>query len=1293
MLIETRNKLLKEIDTLLKPKVGQSISKIDFICPNFNEEFILQEFKPKNLVEEIFNKISSANNIKQENITIHSFDELNTQKILKKDKHPTNKYKLNIMRYYNKENDIIKALIESIRKSAGLKKEYDDLMSMLDDIKSIKDIKVNLLETFKETIIKQIENVINESDLFNDIIKNSNKTNLTEIIDTLDNYIKQAIDNKNDEMLKNIIKTICGVMLVFVTGGSAAILLLGASAALLSSLIEYQKLQDKKYNYIKNPIIEFLATELAMYIQLTNTRLLSCIIIVTNTINNSNDSKIEFIDLSGFSLNIYDTLLSCSQNLAFKGEFTYNNKININELLQQYYISTTPIIQSKAFETKTLNIHKHQDKQKKQDIKKHLLLDTIIQETRKLNHLVYIESPYFNSALLAEIFNNKNNQYPSNHTTKIAKNYLFITNASNKYNAKLTETITESITNNKIKDDINNRTKKNLTISYQNNNSSYNAKRDYSTYRIEIKKKDDEPYLLQLSPFVRVDSKKVKDALENSKEYKNTKNELTYEHKLDIYTREDFQCSLGNTLTETTENKLYFIKNSYGLDYIESFFKSPKEIADIIANEEQIAKDYLNQLQKIANDTKQGQTLLQIFIIFYGLYIFKINFPSFKLKIEVKKTKYYNSLHNQHIQVSCLKEKWQFNIINETRHMNYDISIQTKHNFEITEKLFELFENLDNQNKDISFNNNFLQNLNNLVDNKTMQKNIKDDIKDLGLNIDIENAIQENYQEISKYGKKYIEILQQQSIEKAFSESFLKLIVAICPFFNFISDDMINKTKYFIITFIQTLENIQTSKNLGNALYQTLFKEMGIFAFFLNPEISAYIATNNEVATKGKQFNKASSIKEKIAKRLKSKNLDDFFKGFTQVELRHTREQIAYFEAKSAFILDKKIELEQVKKLNLVALKEELLKYANKKFDKRIINNLCFYYNANNKHQPYLIGEVQAKEVFLKAKQFHINKILHPVKLNIATAGVDVALGIALDYFLPTHHYEAYKREYDSIIHKRYTFYYDLPYAVKRDERAKESIVKITPIKIDNKLIETTKRFTYYPMLVNSKFISFDMQSMMYGTELCTGGLTHHIGLAYHLRQTKDSNKIIDFSIDKLLRYLIIDEKRGAKDINDIELDIEKQIPDYTWFHHKSIDAHGSIIDKEIIISKDDIIKYQVPKSRDKNSLYQQFKALEEDEDDESAIDAYNEALAILNDYKDYYFTHTRKFNAQGVMLSYKEDKNKARRLLKCLNIIGQNNIRALYVGTSIKSKGKKRPKFIGRLATTIIIEDGLWVG
>ncbi len=1312
MLIHTRKELLREIEALLKPKDGYSISKIDFICPNFNEEFTTIAFKPKNLGQEIFNKISSTN-VKQGHITIHSFEELNKQQIFKgEDVGHADKNKIHIIRHYNKDNDIINVLMNSIKKSLGLAKKYDDLMSMLDDIdiKNIKDAEVKLLENFKESIIKQIDNIINESDLFNDIIKDSDKARLVGIIEALDNYIKQAIKDKNNEMFKNTIKTICGVILVVVTRGSAAILLLGVSATFLSSLLEYQKIKDKKYRYIQNPIIEFLSTELAMYMRLTNTRLLSCMLIVTSTMNNGNDSKVEFIDLSGFNLNTDDTLLSCSQNLAFKGKFTYNNdkKIDINELLEQHFISTLPMIQSSAFEAKTFNIHKHQDKQKKQDIKKHLLLDTIMQETNILNHLVYIESPHFNSALLAEIFNNKNTQYPSNDITKMAKNYLFITNAPSKYNAKLTETITESITNNKIKDDINNHTKQNLAINYQNKKSSYNTKRDYSTYRIEIKKKDDEPYLLQLSPFVRVESEKVKNALENSREYKNAKNKLQEINNAYNMICGGYTPSNINLLSQKcpTEEKLDFIKNSYGLDHIESFFKSPKDMADIITNEEQIAKDYLDVIKSFS-DNIVNQTLLDIFSIFYSLYMFRFYFPYFQYSCEVTTKAIPKGLlfSTQYLMLkfTCLNEAWNITL---TRHRDIqDITsyLSIDKAKDIVNTLHTSFfanevdaNNMQDNTKSDFFteidnlmlpNADFKKTLQTIIDSQTnhVSNETQQELQDL---IDLQEELYE-LQNIEQY-KQYIQNLYAQ---ETLQIAILKIMGAICPFLNFTHEDAIQATKHCIAIYLNALSNLKDSQTIA----KTLLKEIGILSTAFVPNINVHIAINNEVAKLQKELknnmDNMTKLRNYILEKLKS---NARVEAYTQIDLRITQSQMQYFHAKSAFISDSINKIQNTKTLNVEKLKEKLIQQEKTRFGKKFIKNLHITYTGGNNHQSYKIGINQATKIVKQTQTTHMRNIIKPIKLNLATTGIDITVGIMLDYLFPTH-YETYKREYDSMIHKRYTFYYDLPYAVKRDEKLHTTSQKFA-----------TKHFTYYPMRVNSKFISFDLQSMLYGTELCIGGLTHHIGLAYHLRQNR--NDILqEFLLKRLLSYLIIDEKRGAKDINDVELDIDKQIQDYTWFNHKILDNKGNITDISNTLSLDNILKYQVPKE---SSLYRKFKDLER-KGVASAIDAYNEVLAILADYKGYYFTNTRKLNAKGEMLNYKEDKNKARRFLECLNTIGQNNIRALYVGINDKEnlnnpsptphivgtdvgedKNKeKRPKLIGRLATTIIIEDGLWLG
>ena len=93
----------------------------------------------------------------------------------------------------------------------------------------------------------------------------------------------------------------------------------------------------------------------------------------------------------------------------------------------------------------------------------------------------------------------------------------------------------------------------------------------------------------------------------------------------------------------------------------------------------------------------------------------------------------------------------------------------------------------------------------------------------------------------------------------------------------------------------------------------------------------------------------------------------------------------------------------------------------------------------------------------------------------------------------------------------------------------------------------------------------------------------------------------------------------------------------------------------------------------------------------ESAIDSYNEAMEILQDFKE------GNFNTDTTDKESKVD-NKARRLLQALDVIGKNNIKGLYVGCKApknrpRTEKEIPPRLIGRLATTIIMEDGLFIG
>ena len=97
-----------------------------------------------------------------------------------------------------------------------------------------------------------------------------------------------------------------------------------------------------------------------------------------------------------------------------------------------------------------------------------------------------------------------------------------------------------------------------------------------------------------------------------------------------------------------------------------------------------------------------------------------------------------------------------------------------------------------------------------------------------------------------------------------------------------------------------------------------------------------------------------------------------------------------------------------------------------------------------------------------------------------------------------------------------------------------------------------------------------------------------------------------------------------------------------------------------------------------------------------SPIDSYNEAMEILQDFKE------GNFNTDTTSKESKVD-NKARRLLQALDVIGKNNIKGLYVGCkeyyeyknsmAKEPPEKTPPRLIGRLAATIIMEDGLFIG
>lgn len=305
----------------------------------------------------------------------------------------------------------------------------------------------------------------------------------------------------------------------------------------------------------------------------------------------------------------------------------------------------------------------------------------------------------------------------------------------------------------------------------------------------------------------------------------------------------------------------------------------------------------------------------------------------------------------------------------------------------------------------------------------------------------------------------------------------------------------------------------------------------------------------------------------------------------------------------------------------------------------------------------------------------------------------DITKGIALNLIdqLWVTTYEKLKKEFEELIFRIFTYKYDEPYAVVREH------------------------FVTYPLSVQSNFMCFDFKELLYGGNLCTGGLKYHLGVSYLLSLPNEELK--QFTINKILSYIILDHHRHFQKIKDYIEELKTrnagEKPQITAGKAKELENYFS---KRIFNNprtyklSNDGIKSENPQESAKlqYELYCMYKSHQQKADEYNIpINAYNEALDILADILEgIYHNNTHNEN----------DKDKMRRLLECLEIIGQNNIKAMYVGINDEEvnsvdesiaiddkesrenndydkRKEKQPYFIGRLATTIIRYGRLWIG
>ncbi|ENX9668511.1 hypothetical protein ACFU85_001901 [Campylobacter jejuni] len=341
---------------------------------------------------------------------------------------------------------------------------------------------------------------------------------------------------------------------------------------------------------------------------------------------------------------------------------------------------------------------------------------------------------------------------------------------------------------------------------------------------------------------------------------------------------------------------------------------------------------------------------------------------------------------------------------------------------------------------------------------------------------------------------------------------------------------------------------------------------------------------------------------------------------------------------------------------------------------KKSLNKLFLYQIGTNYYyfnQLEYASELKKSKSFSrldKAKQIHlISKVRKQLAIDFSIKmskdlSVDILKSLAgsfIDTLLPTN-YERLKILYEKLMYEKFTYNYDFPLAVKKEE------------------------YITYPLLINSRFMSFDLSEFIFGSLFCTGGLNYYPSIAC----ATTSSEAREFALKRLLSYIILDEKRSA--FKEDKINEGKYIlNDKEFFEKNNIELRNCNIYKLEHFQRKEEYKTQHP-------VIKQHPIL-----------AYNDAIQILYEYANGIYNTTQDEKGKFI-----EDRQKARRLMENLEAIGQHNLEVMYRGIGdektkdeIKNENDEEEsddiskiqdysnKFIGRLATTIIMEDGLYIG
>ena len=264
--------------------------------------------------------------------------------------------------------------------------------------------------------------------------------------------------------------------------------------------------------------------------------------------------------------------------------------------------------------------------------------------------------------------------------------------------------------------------------------------------------------------------------------------------------------------------------------------------------------------------------------------------------------------------------------------------------------------------------------------------------------------------------------------------------------------------------------------------------------------------------------------------------------------------------------------------------------------------------------------------------------------------------------------YEKLEENYKEIMHTRYTYKFNEAYALNN--------ISYKPMSIKEAYDKnSTNTYCYYPVMIYQNYISLNLNRLFLGANISSGGLDYNSFIYYDIDHKKNKlsfNLASKLALNNLSTYLCLDELRGSG--NEI---------DARYFKY----ARSRYTESDVEIRE---LNLDVKEEKEVYEIYKQNSlANVASGKPKYPINSYQKAVEIINKFKKGIFNTEDSDNSH---------RNLSIELVEALDIIGNNNIKGIYVGCRFpknKSRGKKDmpPRLIGRLATTIVMEDGLYIG